>query len=51
LDKAEKEDEAKLDVLRAAVEAGEESGIAEGDVFAELRERVRERAMKAKLQR
>jgi Arc/MetJ-type ribon-helix-helix transcriptional regulator len=51
LDKAEKEDEAKLEALRAAVLAGEESGVAEGDVFAELRDRVRMRAMKAKLQR
>jgi antitoxin ParD1/3/4 len=44
LDKAEKEDEAKLDALRAAVLAGEQSGVAEGDVFAELRDRVRMRA-------
>jgi antitoxin ParD1/3/4 len=44
LNKAEKEDEAKLDALRVAVLAGEESGIAEGDVFGELRDRVRMRA-------
>jgi hypothetical protein len=42
---------AQLEALRAAVLAGEESGVAEGDVFAELRDRVRMRAMKAKLQR
>jgi antitoxin ParD1/3/4 len=44
LGKAEKEDEAKLVAIRAAVLAGEESGVAEGDVFAELRDRVRMRA-------
>jgi antitoxin ParD1/3/4 len=44
VNKAEKEDEAKLDALRVAVLAGEESGIAEGDVFGELRDRVRMRA-------
>lgn len=44
LDQAEKEDEAKLAALRAAVLAGEQSGLAQGDVFARLRERVRMRA-------
>jgi antitoxin ParD1/3/4 len=44
LNKAEKEDEAKLDAIRAAVLAGEQSGVAEGDVFGELRDRVRMRA-------
>jgi antitoxin ParD1/3/4 len=44
LSKAEKEDEAKLAALRAAVLAGEESGVAEGDVFGELRNRVHMRA-------
>lgn len=44
LDQAEKEDEAKLDAIRAAVLAGEESGVAEGDVFGELRDRARMRA-------
>jgi antitoxin ParD1/3/4 len=44
LDQAEKEDQAKLDAIRAAVLAGEQSGVAEGDVFGELRDRVRMRA-------
>jgi Arc/MetJ-type ribon-helix-helix transcriptional regulator len=48
MDKSEKEDEAKLDAIRAAVLAGEESGVAEGDIFGELRDRVRLRALKAK---
>ena len=34
----------QLEALRAAVLAGEHSGVAEGDVFAELRERIRRRA-------
>jgi integrative and conjugative element protein (TIGR02256 family) len=34
------EEEAKLDAIRTAVEAGEESGLAEGNVFAEVRERI-----------
>jgi probable addiction module antidote protein len=34
----------KLQTVRAAVLAGEQSGIAKGDVFAELRERIRRRA-------
>ena len=34
-----------LEALRAAVLAGEESGIAEGDVFGEIRDRVRARAL------
>lgn len=44
LEKFEKEDKAKLDALRSAVVAGEQSGVAKGDVFGELRDRVRERA-------
>jgi antitoxin ParD1/3/4 len=44
LEKIEKEDKAKLDALRSAVLAGEQSGVAEGDVFGELRDRVRQRA-------
>jgi antitoxin ParD1/3/4 len=44
LEKVEKEDKAKLDALRAAVLAGEQSGIAEGDVFGEIRERIPKRA-------
>ena len=45
LEKIEKEDKAKLDALRSAVLAGEQSGIAEGDVFGEIRDRVRARAL------
>lgn len=45
LEKDEKEDKAKLDALRSAVLAGEQSGIAEGDVFGEIRDRVRRRAL------
>lgn len=44
LEQAEKEDKARLDALRAAVLAGEESGVANGDVFGEIRNRVRKRA-------
>ena len=32
----EKEDQARLGALRAAIHAGDESGIAEGDVFEEV---------------
>jgi 5-(carboxyamino)imidazole ribonucleotide synthase len=39
----------RLDPIYMAVLAGEQSGVAEGDVFAELRERVRRRALEAKL--
>jgi antitoxin ParD1/3/4 len=45
LEKVEKEDKAKLDAIRSAVLAGEQSGIAEGDVFGEIRDRVRRRAL------
>jgi len=45
LEEDEKEYQAKLKALRAAVLAGEESGIAESDVFAEARERIRRRAL------
>lgn len=44
LERHEKEDRARLEALRSAVLAGEESGIAEGDVFGEIRSRVRRRA-------
>ena len=47
LEKAEEEDRAKLDALRSAVLAGEQSGLAEGDVFGEIHERVRKRARAA----
>jgi antitoxin ParD1/3/4 len=45
LEKSEKEDRAKLEAIRAAVLAGEESGIADGDVMNEVRERMRIRAL------
>ena len=45
LERAEKEDKAKLESLRSAVLAGEQSGIAEGDVFGEIRERIQRRAL------
>ena len=45
LDQGEKEDEARLELLRAAVVAGEESGVAGGDVIGEVRQRMRIRAL------
>lgn len=45
LELREEEDRAKLEAVRAAVLAGEESGVAEGDVFSEIRERIRRRAL------
>jgi antitoxin ParD1/3/4 len=45
LERIEREDQVKLEALRAAVQAGEESGIAEGDVVNEVRERIRRRAL------
>ena len=45
LEQAEREDEVKLEAIRAAVLAGEESGIAEGDVLDEVGERIRRRAL------
>jgi antitoxin ParD1/3/4 len=47
LEMDEKENKAKLDALRSAVLAGEQSGVAEGDVFGEIRNRIRERAATA----
>jgi hypothetical protein len=35
------EDQAKVEALRKAIQSGEESGIAEGDVFEELRSYIR----------
>lgn len=43
----EREDKAKLQALREAIVAGEASGVCEGDVIAEVRERIRRRAMVA----
>lgn len=45
LERSEREDQLKLEALRAAVLAGEESGVAEGDVMSEVRERMRRRAL------
>lgn len=45
LEKSEKEDRARLKALRSAVEAGEQSGAAKGDIVAEIRERIRRRAL------
>ena len=44
-ERTEREDQVKLEALRAAVLAGEESGVAEGDVMGEVRERIRRRAL------
>lgn len=41
LEEDEKEDQARLEALRAAIQAGEESGIAEGDVFEQVRDYIR----------
>jgi hypothetical protein len=38
-----RDDQAKLEDLRAAVQAGFDSGVAEGDVIARIRERIRRR--------
>ena len=37
-----KEDQAKLEALRMAIQAGEKSGIADGDVFEEVRSYIRQ---------
>jgi antitoxin ParD1/3/4 len=42
LEEDEKEDQARLKALRMAVEAAEESGIAEGDVFEQVRSTIRQ---------
>jgi hypothetical protein len=39
------DDQTKLKAIRRAVLAGEESGIAAGDVMKEIRERMRRRAL------
>jgi antitoxin ParD1/3/4 len=44
LERDEQHDRARLAALRTAIRAGEQSGIAEDDVFAELRTRIRRRA-------
>lgn len=45
LEQAEREDEARLSALREALIAGEASGVAEGDVFAQVRDHVRTRVV------
>jgi len=45
LERSDREDQLKLEALRAAVLAGEVSGVAEGDVMGEVRERIRRRAL------
>jgi antitoxin ParD1/3/4 len=44
LEQADKEDQAKLEALRAAVQAGIDSGIALGDPVERVRARIRRRA-------
>jgi antitoxin ParD1/3/4 len=44
LEEGEREDAAKIDALRAAIDAGEASGTAKGDVIGRLRMRIRRRA-------
>jgi hypothetical protein len=39
------DDQTKLEVIRRAALAGEESGVADGDVMKEIRERMRRRAL------
>jgi antitoxin ParD1/3/4 len=41
LEREEQQYEAKLDALRAAIDEGDASGIAEGDVFARIRETLK----------
>lgn len=49
LEQEEKEDHARLEALRTAIQAGEDSGIAEGDVFEEVRNYIRRLAAKEKI--
>jgi len=44
LAQSEAEDRAKVEALRAAIQEGFDSGIAEGDVIGRLRKAIRERA-------
>jgi antitoxin ParD1/3/4 len=44
LEEDEREDAAKIDALREAINAGEASGLAKGDVIGRLRMRIRRRA-------
>ena len=45
LKQGDREDRAKLEAIRSAVLAGEESGVASGDAIGEVRERMRRRAL------
>lgn len=45
LERSEREDQARLEALRDALEAGEASGITEGDIVSEVRERIHRRGM------
>jgi len=47
----DKEHQAKLEALRAAVQAGFDNDIAEGDVIGRIRERIRKLAEQADRQR
>jgi len=47
LEEDEREDQAKLEALRAAVQAGEDSGIAEERAVDRLLENIRRRAAKS----
>lgn len=44
LEQDDKENQARLDALRAAVRAGIDSGVANGDVIEKIRTRIRRRA-------
>lgn len=48
LERADREDEVRLEGLRAALIAAEKSGIARGDVFAEVRKHIDNSAMAKK---
>ncbi|HYL74323.1 MAG TPA: hypothetical protein VEU96_08950 [Bryobacteraceae bacterium] len=41
LEREDQEDQARLAVLRAAIDEGDASGVAEGDVFARVREKLK----------
>jgi antitoxin ParD1/3/4 len=44
LQQSEQEDRNKLEILRSAIRAGIDSGVAEGDVIERLRQRIQDRA-------